>query len=178
MNLARRVPLFVRIGLAWWLVLYAYPPTRELALFGRFLSFGTPTSLLPPWIRIGYSLAYALVAGWLVLAGLRRRQTGRSKESMLGWGAAIAWFAVSSWYMALAVLGVMAGERFQVGEFVHIVLAAPIVLPILAFTTPELMPATWILFPLGIATVLYARRVHVRAGQPDVGRKSDDVPAP
>jgi hypothetical protein len=94
----RKLPLFVRIGLMWWTVLLAWPPSRAVLLIPR------PA---PGLDAAGHvmaallSLAHALVAAWIVVTLLRLRTHRALLLDLPALALLIAWFALSSWAIHL-----------------------------------------------------------------------------
>ncbi|HEX5012148.1 MAG TPA: hypothetical protein VFY71_17310 [Planctomycetota bacterium] len=173
----RKTPLFLRIGLMWWVVLLAWEPSRRFILFeftldGLVGSTGLAGS--PRVLRAGISLAEALASGWVVVRWMRSSGgAGKSTWGLLGWSVLLSLFAVVTWWIVLAStalleLGEPLGERlgrvlFGLWQVVYV--------PWLAFT--HYWGATWIVVPLAVATVLIVRTAEPSREQRGAGGHGD-----
>jgi hypothetical protein len=149
----RKTPLFVRIGLMWWVVLLAWPPTR------RYVVPALPAPGLDPAGHVMgalASLAFSLSASWIVVR-LLRVPTGLSLLWELPVSTIfVAWFAVASWSFVL--LSLSFGVSFDMLR------RATLVVPMLVVSTlPEV---TWLVLALAVATVWLVHRSEQRPGGP------------
>jgi len=158
----RKVPLFVRIGLMWWVVLLAYSLSRPFVLYAfPFVGFvGSESfSTSPIQLRGCVSLVHALVAGWVVVRWLQSyRGAGASMWGLAGWSILIAVFAVVAWWIVYVSMSMFEPGSTLVERLGRVAFGL-IWLPYavyLAFRMYWL--ATWVLMPLAVATVLLVRQ--------------------
>jgi hypothetical protein len=146
----RKIPLFACIGLMWWLVLLAWPPSRPFVLIAR------PAPGLDPGGHVVGALgtlAHALAAAWIGVHLLRLR-AGRP----LSWDLPICtillvWLAITSWSMIQLFAGEVALDVF---------FRSLLLVPVMALM---LFPqVTWVLVLLAIVTVWLVHRASPMPG--------------
>lgn len=163
MGFLRRMPLFARIWLMWWLLLAAYGPSRPLVGYQLFARGSGPLDLLgsfqPPSILWLVSIGHALIGSWIAVRVLLRFDRG-GRRAAARWTVALIWFAIGTWFIVYHVIGAYVGRYpFEV----HRLLDA-LYIPLVALWA---LPAvTWIVVPLAIATVLMVRRSKLEARLP------------
>jgi hypothetical protein len=165
------VPLFVRIGLMWWVVLLAWPWSRPFMLYDMprhaeswSLANYTPPDAVAAVLLAALSLLHSVAAGWIVVRALGLFESPTSLGSALARGVGIAWFAVASWgFLVMEWQSLRGGMSIaqHVVAFPQAIFVSLVVLPVFAFIGH--WQATSLLVLLGLVTVLLVKRAKSHA---------------
>ena len=172
----RGVPLFMRIGLMWWVVLLAWPWSRPFVLFQdpirSFFQVYAPGFEMP-WVgAVALSLLHAIAAGWVIVRCLRLLEVRNTFDNAMTSGFLIAWFAISSWWTVMIAIAATAGA-LQTGDVLRrlamVGTSAVSSLAIPLLVTLSFPMAVCLLWPLGIATAWLVRRAERAPDDPRSG---------
>jgi hypothetical protein len=155
----RSLPLAVSVGLAWWLVLAAYPPSRPLVIYEHpgleRVRAGAAHEMAPTVVAAGLFALHAVLLAWFGLILLRRAIPHGVIVTTATMLLAL-WLAATTWIIAAKLAGSIRGGYGMDWEVLPIaLLAAP-----MAFSF--YWRATWILFPLAAVTLVVLHRMALR----------------
>jgi hypothetical protein len=159
MDVIRRLPLFVLLGLGWWLVMVVYPPSRPFTLYGLSPATGAHGSFDERFSLIGWSIGHALVMAWILTKALRRWDRKPTILDCCGWALLLGVLAMQSWWLTWTFHSFLEGGYggLSLGDWMEKACLGLILLPLMSIE--RLTGFTWPLWILGWLTAWYFPRL-------------------